>query len=86
MNNLNFVIRYSKIRRRKNVSQILYQLRRVELIFFYFSIKASLTETFKYFLNIIVMFRYVVGVNEYIIQIYYDTNIQKIGKRLFINH
>jgi len=79
-------VNFKKIRRRKNVFQILYQLRRVELTFFYFSIKASLTETFKYFLNIMVMFRYVVGVNEYIIQIYYDTNIQKIRKRLFINH
>ena len=51
LNNLNFIVRHSKARRRKDISQILYQLR-VEFIFLYFSIKTSLVETLEYFLNI----------------------------------
>ena len=51
LNNLDFIAGHSKVRRRKDVSQILYQLR-VKFIFLYFSIKTSLVETLEYFLNI----------------------------------
>ena len=68
-------------KKRKNISQILYRLR-VELVFLYFDIKDSLVEMFEYFLNILAMFRYIVGVNEYIIQIDHDTDIQKIEKEV----
>ena len=37
---------------------------------------------FEHFLNIPAMFRYIVGVNEYIIQIDHDTDIQKIEKEV----
>ena len=79
LNNLYFVIRRGKTRRRKDISQILYQLR-VKFIFLCFGIKTSLVEMLEYFFNIPVVFRHVVWVDKYIIQIDYDTNIQKIRK------
>ena len=56
----------------------------MELIFLYFGIEASLTKTFKYFFDMPVMFRHVVEVNEYVIQIDYDINIQNIGKKVIL--
>jgi len=59
LNNLYFVVGHSKTRRRKDISQILYQLR-VEFAFLYFDIKTSLVETLEYFLNMLAMFGHVV--------------------------
>ena len=81
LNNLNLVIRHSKARKRKDISQILYQLR-VKFIFLCFGIKASLAEILKYFLNMLVMFGYVIWVDKYIVQIDYDTDIQKVGEEV----
>jgi len=81
LNNLHFVIRHSKARRGEDISQILYQLR-VEFIFLCFDIKTSLAEILEYFFYIPMMFRHVIRVNEYIIQIDHDTNIQEIGKNV----
>jgi len=81
LDNLCFVVGYSETRRENNISQVSYQLR-VKLTFLCFGIKTSLVETFKYFFNMLVMFRHVVQVGEYIIQIYYDTNIQKIRNKV----
>lgn len=39
-------------------------------------------EIFEHFLDIPVMFGHVIGVDKYIIQIYYNTNIQKIRKEV----
>ena len=74
MNNLYFVIKHDEARRRKDVSQILYQLR-VEFIFLCFGIKTSLAETLEYFFYMPVMFGHVIQVDEYIIQIDHNTNI-----------
>ena len=84
LNNLYFIVRHGKIKRRKNVSQILYQLR-VKLIFLCFGIKASLAEMLEYFLHMLVIYRHVIRINEYIVQIDHNTDIQKIKKRLFMN-
>ena len=81
LNNLYFVVRHSEARRRKNISQILYWLR-VEFIFLYFGIKTSLAETLEYFLNMLVMFRHVIWVDEYIIQIDHDIDIQKVREKV----
>ena len=81
LNNLYFVIRYGKAKRRKDISQILYQLG-VKFTFFCFGIKTSLTEMLEYFLNMLVMFRHVIWVDEYIIQIDYNTDIQKIREEV----
>ena len=81
MNDIYFVIRHGKIRKRKDIFQILYQLR-VEFIFLYFGIKAYLVEILKYFLNMPVMFRHIIHVNKYIIQINYNIDIQEIGKKI----
>jgi len=77
LNNLYFVVRHSKARRRKNVSQILYQLR-VKFAFLCFGIKTSLVKILEYFFYMPVMFGHVIQVDEYIIQIDHDTDIQKI--------
>jgi len=66
LNNLYFVVRHGKARRRKDISQILYQLE-MKFIFLYFDIKASLIEILKYFFNILVMFRHVIQVDKDII-------------------
>jgi len=79
LNNLYFIIRHDKTRRRKNIFQILYQLR-VEFTFLCFGIKTSPEEMLEYFFNMPVMFRYVIQVDEYIIQIDYDTDIQQVRK------
>ena len=81
MNNLYFVIRHGKARRRKDVSQILYQLR-VKFAFLYFGIKISLVKTLEYFFYMLVMFGHVIQVDEYIIQIDHDTDIQKVGENV----
>jgi len=54
----------------------------VEFIFLCFGIKASLAEILEYFLNILAIFRHVVWVDKYIIQINYNTDIQEIGKKI----
>jgi len=81
LNNLYFIIGHGKTRRRKDVSQILYQLR-VEFVFLCFGIKTSFVEMLKYFLNVPVMFGHVVWVNEYNIQIDHNTDIQKIREKV----
>ena len=81
LNNLYFVIRHGKARRRKNVSQILYRLG-VKFAFLCFGIKTSLTETLEYLLHMPVMFGHVIQVDEYIIQIDHDTDIQKIRQNV----
>jgi len=81
LNNLHFVIRHGKARRRKNISQILYQLR-VEFAFLCFGIKTSLVEMLEHFFYMLVIFRHVIQVDEYIIQIDHDTNIQKVRENV----
>ena len=66
LNNLYFVVRHDKARRRKDVFQILYQLG-VKFAFLCFGIKTSLMEMFEYFFHMLVMFGHVIQVNEYII-------------------
>jgi len=79
LNNLYFVVGHGEARRRKDVSQILYQLG-VEFVFLCFGIKTSLAKTLEYFIYILVMLRHVIQVDEYIIQIDHDTDIQKVGE------
>ena len=81
LNNLYLVIGHSEARRRKDVSQILYQLR-VEFTFLCFGIKTSLVETLEYFFHMPVMLGHVIRVDEYIIQIDHNTNIQKIRENV----
>jgi len=59
LNNLYFVVEHNEARRRKNVSQILYQLR-VEFAFLCFGIKTSLVEMLEYFFYMPVMLRHVI--------------------------
>jgi len=81
LNNLYFVVRHGEARRRKDVSQILYRLG-VEFAFLCFSIKTSLAETLEYFFHMPVMLGHVIRVDEYIIQIDYNTDIQKVGENV----
>jgi len=81
LNNLYFVVRHDKARRRKNISQILYQLR-VEFIFSCFGIKTSLVEMLEYFFYMLVIFGHVIQVDEYIIQIDHDIDIQKVRENV----
>jgi len=80
LDNLYFVIGHGKTRRRKDISQILYQLR-VKFTFLCFNIKTSLAEMLEYFFYMLVMFGHV-QVDEYIIQIDHNTNIQEIGENV----
>jgi len=59
LNNLYFVIRHDKTRRKKDISQILYQLG-VKFAFLYFGIKTSLAEILEYFFYMPVMFGHVI--------------------------
>jgi len=52
----------------------------VKFTFLYFGIKTSLVEILEYFFNMPVVFGHVICIDEYIIQIYYDTDIQKVRK------
>jgi len=81
LNNLYFVVGHGKARKRKNISQILYQLG-VEFTFLCFGIKTSLVETLEYFFYMLVMLGHVIRVDEYIIQIDHDTDIQKIRENV----
>ena len=81
LNNLYLVVGHGKTRRRKDVSQILYQLR-VEFTFLCFGIKTSLVKTFEYFFYILVMLRHVIQVDEYIIQKDHNTDIQKVRENV----
>ena len=74
LNNLYFVIGHGKTRRRKDIFQILYQLR-VKFTFLYFGIKTSLMETLEYFFNMPMMFGPVIQIDEYIIQIDHNIDI-----------
>ena len=79
MDNLYFVVEYSKSERRKNVFQILYILR-IKLVLFSFGIKASFAELFEYLFDIPVVYRHIIQVNKYIIKIDCAINILKIRK------
>jgi len=81
LNNLYFVVGHGEARRRKNVSQILYQLG-VEFAFLCFGIKTNLAETLEHFFYILVMFKHVIRVDEYVIQIDHNTDIQEIGENV----
>ena len=81
MNNLYFVVEYGKARRRKDVSQVLYSLR-VKFAFLCFGIKTSLVEMLEYFFYMLVMLGHVIRVDEYIIQIDYNTDIQKVRENV----
>ena len=81
LNNFYFVIEHSKARREENVFQILYQLG-VEFIFLCLSIKTSLAEMLEHFFYILVMFGHAIRVDEYIIQIDYNINIQKVRENV----
>jgi len=59
LNNLYFVIRHGKARRKKDISQILYQLG-IEFTFLCFGIKTNLAETLGYFFYMPVMFGHVI--------------------------
>ena len=54
----------------------------MEFTFLCFGIKTSLTETSEYFFYMSVIFRHVIRVDEYIIQIDHDTDIQKVGENV----
>jgi len=47
----------------------------MELTFLCFGIKMSFTELFEHFFDMLVMYRHVIGVYEYIIQIDHDIDI-----------
>ena len=59
LNNLYFVIRHGKARKRKDVSQIFYQLG-VKFTFLCFSIKTSLVEMLEYFFYMLVVLGHVI--------------------------
>jgi len=54
----------------------------VEFTFFCFGIKIHLVETLEYFFYMLVMFRHVIQVDEYIIQIDHNTDIQEIRENI----
>ena len=54
----------------------------MKFAFLCFSIKASFAEMYEYFFNMLVIFRHVIQIDEYIIQIDYDTDIQEIGENV----
>ena len=54
----------------------------MKFIFLYFGIKTSLVETLEYFFYMLVMFRHVIQVDKYIIQIDHDTDIQKVRENV----
>ena len=54
----------------------------MKFAFLYFSIKASFAEMHEYFFNMLVIFRHVIQIDKYIIQIDYDTDIQEIGENV----
>jgi len=54
----------------------------VEFAFLCFGIKTSLAEMLEHFFYMPVMFRHVIRVDEYIIQIDHDTDIQEIRENV----
>ena len=54
----------------------------VKFTFLCFGIKTSLAEMLEYFLYMLVMFRNVIQVDEYIIQIDHNTDIQEIRENI----
>jgi len=54
----------------------------MEFAFLCFGIKTSLIEMLEYFFYMPVMFRHVIQVDEYIIQIDYNTDIQKVRENI----
>ena len=65
----------------EDISQILYRLG-VEFAFLCFGIKTSLAEVLEYFFHMLVMFGHVIQVDEYVIQIYHNTDIQKVRENV----
>ena len=54
----------------------------MEFTFLCFGIKTSLVEMLEYFFHMSVMFRHVIQVDKYIIQIDHNIDIQKVGKNV----
>ena len=54
----------------------------MKFAFLCFGIKTNLVEILEYFFHMSVMFRHVIQVDEYIIQIDNDTDIQKIRENI----
>ena len=54
----------------------------MEFAFLYFGIKTRLVEILEYFSYMSVMFRHVIRVDEYIIQIDYNTDIQNVRENV----
>jgi len=54
----------------------------VEFAFLCFGTKTSLAETFEHFFYMLVMFRHIIQVDEYIIQIDHNTDIQKVRENI----
>ena len=54
----------------------------MEFTFLYFGIKISLVEILKYFFNILVVFRHVIRVDEYIIQIDHNIDVQNVRENV----
>ena len=54
----------------------------MKLTFLYSGIKISLIEMLEYFFNMLVMFKHIIQVNKYIIQMDYDTDIQKVRENI----
>ena len=54
----------------------------MKFVFLCFGIKFSLVEMLEYFFNILVMFGHVIQVDEYIIQIDYNIDIQKVRENV----
>ena len=54
----------------------------MKLTFLYSGIKISLIEMLEYFFNMLVMFKHIIRVNKYIIQMDYDTDIQKVRENI----
>jgi len=54
----------------------------VKFAFLCFGIKTSLAEMLEYFFHMPVMFGHVIRVDEYVIQIYHNIDIQKVGENV----
>jgi len=52
----------------------------VKLALLYFGIKAKFVKVFEYLFDMLVVYRHIIRVNEYIIKIDHNTKIQKIRK------
>ena len=84
LNNLHFVIGHNKSGRRKNISLIFYWLR-MKYTLLCFGIKASFMEVFEYLFHILAVCRHIIWVDKYIVQIDYNTDIQKIRENFILS-